>query len=377
MDSSFLLGGGTLEDGGDMNDGLPRVSVITPAFNRASLLEETILSVLGQDYPNLEYIVLDDGSEDGTVEVIKRFQDRLRWDSHANMGETRTVNKGFSMAEGDIIGVVSSDDPLLPGAVSKAVQRLRQKPDVVVVYPDWQIIDAEGGVIESILAHEFESAADMVRRHHCLPGPGAFFRREMVEELGGRDEQFQYVGDLEFWFRAGLLGRFERIPETLATWRLHSDSGMVSHRGAVMAEEHVRAVDKLYARSDLPAAITDVKREAYSSAYYMAGCSCGGEPLLKATYFFRAVRSAPLKYLGEYMGRLVMMLLVLLGMSNVHADLFLRRLAKPFTARSQIGDRPLPSPRSDDQRLTAAPRENSETSTPMEHDQTRSESAKT
>ena len=129
-----------------MSETLPRVTVITPAFNRASLLEETILSVLEQDYPNLEYIVLDDGSEDGTLEVIKKFQNRLRWDSHANMGETRTVNKGFSMAEGDIIGVVSSDDLLLPGAISKAVQRLLQKPDVVVVYPDWQIIDAEGGV---------------------------------------------------------------------------------------------------------------------------------------------------------------------------------------------------------------------------------------
>lgn len=360
-----------------MNEALPRVSVITPAFNRASLLEETILSVLGQDYPNLEYIVLDDGSEDGTLDVIKKFQNRLRWTSHANMGETRTVNKGFSMAQGDIIGVLSSDDPLLPGAVSKAVERLLQKPDVVVVYPDWQMIDTEGNLIQSVVTREFESAADMIRRHHCLPGPGAFFRRQVVERLGGRDERIRYRADMEFFFRAGLLGRFERIPETLATFRTHRDSGTLRHRGRLMAEEHIRILDNLYARQDLPAAITDVKPEAYSSAYYMAGCSCGRESLLKAKYFCRAIRSAPLKYLGEYMGRLVLMLLVLFGMSNVRADLFLRRLAKPFTSRSQLGDRSRPSPRSDVQRLTAAPRENPETSTPMQHDQTRSESAKT
>ena len=119
------------------------------------------------------------------------------------------------MAQGDIIGVLSSDDSLLPGAVSKAVQRLLQKPDVVVVYPDWQMIDAEGNLIESIVTHEFESAADMIRRHHCLPGPGAFFRRQVVESLGGRDERIRYRADLEFFFRSGLLGRFERIPETL------------------------------------------------------------------------------------------------------------------------------------------------------------------
>ena len=376
MDPSFPFSDGTLEDGGDMNEGVPRVSVITPAFNRTSLLEETILSVLGQDYPNVEYIVLDDGSEDGTLEVIRKFQDRLRWDSHVNMGETRTVNKGFSMAEGDIIGVVNSDDPLLPGAVSKAVKLLLQKPDVVVVYPDWRVIDAEGSVIESIVARDFESASDTIRRHHCLPGPGAFFRRQVVVSLGGRDEQLRYVGDLDFWFRAGLLGRFERIPETLATWRIHPDSATVGPQGALMADEHVRVVDKLYARPDLPAAVTSSKREAYSSAYYMAGCSCGRGPLLKATYFFRAVGSAPLKYLGEYMGRLVMMLLVLVGMSTVHADLFLRRLAKPFKSRrrTQAGD---PSPASDgsrDPRSTSAPRENPDTPTPMKRDQARSES---
>ena len=99
------------------NGQLPLVSIITPAYNRQSLIEETILSVIGQDYPNLEYLVLDDGSSDDTLSVIKKYAKHLRYDAHPNMGETRTVNKGFTMARGEILAVVNSDDPLLPGAV--------------------------------------------------------------------------------------------------------------------------------------------------------------------------------------------------------------------------------------------------------------------
>ena len=127
---------------------LPLVSIITPAYNRAAFLDETISSVLNQDYRNLEYIVLDDGSIDDTREVVKKYSDRITYDRHDNMGEARTVNKGFSMARGEIIGVVNSDDPLLPGAISSIVAELLSRPDVLVVYPDWYVIDCEGRKVE-------------------------------------------------------------------------------------------------------------------------------------------------------------------------------------------------------------------------------------
>jgi glycosyltransferase involved in cell wall biosynthesis len=98
------------------------VTIITPAYNRANYLDETIQSILNQDYPNLEYIVLDDGSKDNTVEVLKKYRGRIIWETHPNIGETRTVNKGLSMAHGDIIGIVNSDDPLLPGAVASRLK---------------------------------------------------------------------------------------------------------------------------------------------------------------------------------------------------------------------------------------------------------------
>jgi glycosyltransferase involved in cell wall biosynthesis len=307
----------------------PLVSIITPAYNRANLLVETIESVLAQDYPNLEYIVLDDGSTDGTVEVLKRYDGRLHWESHPNMGETRTVNKGFELARGEIVGVVNSDDPLLPGAVSKLVTALVEHPEVMVAYPDWLIIDAQGKTIQKFTAYDYTGFCDMVRRHFCLPGPAAFFRRRVIDEVGGRDPQFKYVGDLEFWYRVGCIGDFLRVPEALATFRVHPGSATVSQRGTRMAEEHIEVMDKLYTFSLLPAAAAAIKDEAYSSAYFVAGCNLGrGDSSQKIEFFHKAIGLAPWKYLGEYKRRLLMMFLLLFGFSGDKAYHFLIRFRR-------------------------------------------------
>src|SRR5436190_713479 len=119
------------------NTKFPLVTVITPTYNRASFLEETILSVLNQDYPNIEYIVLDGRSTDNTAEIANKYKGKIVWNSHENKGEHWAVNKGFSMAHGEIIGVVNSDDPLLPGAIREFVKFMVENPNIVGVYPDW------------------------------------------------------------------------------------------------------------------------------------------------------------------------------------------------------------------------------------------------
>lgn len=314
---------------------LPLVTIITPAYNRATLVAETIESVLNQDYPHLEYIVLDDGSTDGTLEVIKRYDGRLRWESHPNIGETRTVNKGFAMARGEIIGVVNSDDPLLPGAVAKLVNALVENSAAVVAYPDWLIIDERGETQQEISSPDFSGASDMIRRHHCLPGPAAFFHRSVLELMGGRDPRFRYVGDLEFWFRAALVGPLCRIPETLATFRVHSDSASVSAKGDLMAQEHIQMVEAFFARPDLPVEIAALHHEALSSAAFVAGCNCSRWNVgAKLRYFTQALKLAPGKYLGEYAGRILNMLLVLAGIDNTRAYLLYRRL---FQSRRSSG----------------------------------------
>src|SRR5688572_11108874 len=123
-----------------MSNPLPLVTIITPAYNRASFMDETIQSVLSQDYPHIEYVVLDDGSTDNTLQVLEKYRSRIILESHPNMGETRTVNKGLSMAKGAIVSIVNSDDPLLPGAVRTSVAVLQEHPDALAAYPDWNEI---------------------------------------------------------------------------------------------------------------------------------------------------------------------------------------------------------------------------------------------
>jgi len=298
---------------------LPPVTVITPAYNRADYLEEVILSVLEQDYPDLEYIVIDDGSTDGTAEVIRKYEGRIVPVYQANMGETRTVNKAFSMARGEIIGIVNSDDPLLPGAIRKIAGRLAAAKDLLVVYPDWHMIDAEGKIIRTIQTFEY-SYLDMLRWHHCIPGPGAFFRKEIADRLEGRDPRFRYVADFDFWLRAGLHGPFERFPETLATFRVHPDSASESGKGHAMAEEHIRLVRKIYALSGLPREARRLRREAFSSAYFVAGYVCGSRPNReKRLLFLKAIGYCPRKYLEEYAYRRSHILSVVFGKAYTYA----------------------------------------------------------
>lgn len=311
----------------------PLVSVITPAYNAERYLEEVILSVQNQDYPHVEHIVLDDGSKDRTLDVMKKFDGKIRWDSHENMGEARTVNKGFSMARGEILAVVNSDDPLLPGAISTIVERLLACPGALVAYPDWLLIDGDGNTIEQVATHDYDYLS-MLRWHHCMPGPGTFFRRELIGKTGGRDPSFRYSNDFDLWLRAGLLGPFVRVPETLATFRYHVGARSVSDLGQIMAEEHIRMTDNVFNAPNLSAKIQKIENEAYSSANYVAGIQCAVDDFaMRRRYFLRAIRLAPLKYLTEYRGRWRLMLPAFLGRPYRLLRRVVGRLSRMLRAR--------------------------------------------
>ncbi len=271
------------------NADLPLVTIITPTYNRAGYLDETIRSVLTQDYPRIEYLVLDDGSTDNTKSVLARYEGRLVWKSHSNVGEAITVNQGFGMARGEIIAVVNSDDPLLPGAVSTAVQFLGAHPEVLVAYPDWVRIDPHSNQLGQVRVPEYDFAY-MVSHHHCLAGPGAFFRRKVLELVRGRDPKYRYVGDFAFWLQAGLHGTFARIPRPLATFREHTDSSTTAARGIAMANEHVGLMREFFAQPSLPRHIRKLRRQALSWAHFVAAISCGGSPgtRLKHSLLFAA-----------------------------------------------------------------------------------------
>ena len=247
----------------------PLVTFITATYNTAPYLRETIDSVLAQTYANIEYIVLDDGSTDDTIDILKSYGDRITWTTHPNMGETRTVNKGFGMAKGDYIVVVSADDPVKPRLAEVAVPFMEARPDILVGYPGWDIIDSQSTVIDTPRMFDY-NYDQMLRWHYCMPGPGTFIRRRAIELEQGRNTDYRYIGDYEFWVRLGLRGDFAYIPHNLATWRFHAASTSVNQRNARMAEEHIRLFETFYQRTDLPESVLQARAEALSTAYYVA-----------------------------------------------------------------------------------------------------------
>lgn len=278
------------------NKNLPLVTVITPTYNRASLLGETISSVINQDYPKIEYIVLDDGSTDGTRKIIGKFKDKLIYEYHENIGEVLTVNKGFKMAHGEIMGVVNSDDPLLPGAISEVVKYMTKNPEIIVVYPDWVKIGENGNEIEKVITSEY-SLEYMLSKHDNITGPGTFFRKKILDKIQGRDARFKYVSDYDFWLRAGLIGKFARIPKILSTSRVHKGQLTLKNKGFSMAMEHIRVINKIFSLPDLPASIKKVKSKAYKKACEAAR-SCRGDKLsTKILISFVCLYYSPFSYL--------------------------------------------------------------------------------
>lgn len=205
-----------------MND-LPRVSIVTPSFNQAKFLERTILSVLGQDYPNLEYIVIDGGSTDGSVEIIQKYADRLAYAaSEPDRGQTDAINKGFARASGEILTWLNSDDTYTPGAVRQAVSFLQQNADVGLVYGDMNFIDENDRVIGKFKA-ALTDLRHLRRGYVHIPQPAAFFRADLWRQVGPLDPSFYFAMDYDLWVRLAQKTAFAyRRGDTWANFRLHS-----------------------------------------------------------------------------------------------------------------------------------------------------------
>lgn len=272
----------------------PLVTIITPAYNYADLLSETIDSILAQDYSNIEYIVLDDGSTDNTREVLSRYNGRIIWETHNNMGEPATVNKGFQMGKGEYFIVVNSDDPVLPGLVRQSVEFMESHPDVLVGYPRWNEIDENGNIIREYPTYDYHFV-NLVKWFHCLPGPGVIIRRKVVELVGGRDVSFRWISDMDMWLRIGLVGKSARIPYVLATYRTHPRARTQADKSFVMAKEYVRIAKDFFSREDIPMEIEAVKNQMFSHVYYLAGTfTMQADWALARQYFLQSMWYCPI-----------------------------------------------------------------------------------
>lgn len=208
---------------------IPRISVITPSFNQGQFIEETLRSVLTQDYPNLELIVIDGGSTDQSVKIIRRYAPQLAyWVSETDRGQSDAINKGFARTTGDIVAWLNSDDLYCPGALQKVADYFHANPDAGAVIGDLEIIDSAGNLID------LKKAIPVTFRHNlysgcAVPQPATFFTRQALALTGELDTMLQYQMDYEFFLRMQAKGvKFGLIREPLARFRLHGDSKTVS-----------------------------------------------------------------------------------------------------------------------------------------------------
>jgi glycosyltransferase involved in cell wall biosynthesis len=212
----------------------PLVSIVTPTLDAGAFLEETIRSVLAQDYPNLEYLVMDGGSTDGTLRIVEKYAARLRWSVQRDAGTADAIDKGFAMARGSILAFLNADDAYLPGAVSAAVRAFAAHPEVAVVYGEGDWVDERGEIIGRYPTKPFDR--EVLRRECCICQPAAFIRRAALEAVGGLDPTLHYAFDWDLWIRIADRHEMLKIGDSLATSRLHRACKSVAHPESALAE---------------------------------------------------------------------------------------------------------------------------------------------
>lgn len=199
----------------------PLVSIVTPSFNQGRFIEENILSVKSQDYPNIGHIVIDGGSTDGTVGILKKYVGtyNLRWVSESDGGHADAVNKGFAMAKGEIIGWLNSDDVYFDrGTISAVVEAFQKHPEADIIYGDCAYIWEDGTILRVQCVPGFRYSR--LLRGCFLEQPAVFFRRHVVENHK-LDKRIELAIDYEYWLRLGKKYRFVHIPRILAADRNH------------------------------------------------------------------------------------------------------------------------------------------------------------
>ncbi len=219
----------TNKNGTRVDLGLPLVSIITPSFNQVPFIAATIDSVLTQDYPHIEYIIVDGGSTDGSVDIIKSYADKLAWwVSEKDKGQTDAINKGFLHAKGQILAWLNSDDTYEAGAISAAVDFLMKNPEVGLVYGNCNFIDENGYKFGEFNAAQTDFKK-LQQGYVHIPQQASFWRAELWKKIAPLDDSFFFAMDYDLWTRLARISELRYLSgETWANFRLHSDAKSIA-----------------------------------------------------------------------------------------------------------------------------------------------------
>ncbi len=300
------------------------VSVITPSFNQAAYLEQTIRSVLDQDYRDIEYIVVDGGSTDGSVEIIRKYESKLAWwTSEKDLGQADAINKGMKHARGEILAWLNSDDYYLPGAIKTAIGAFDSHPKAAMVYGDMLAVDEYGQTINSFKYRQL--CLEDLLCFQIIGQPAVLMQRTAFEKAGGLDLSFHFMLDHHLWLRIALQGEMLHVNRTLAAARYHPEAknlAMASGFGG----EAFRILDWAEREPAFSPVLNRVRRRASASAYRVNARYLldGGQPWSALKAWARAFAMHPPTALAR-MNLFSSALLDLAGLGRVREAILHRR----------------------------------------------------
>jgi glycosyltransferase involved in cell wall biosynthesis len=285
----------------------PRVSIVTPSLNQGQFIEETIRSVLLQGYPNLEYLIVDGGSTDQSVEIIRKYERWLAfWVSEPDRGQSHAINKGWSRATGEIFAWLCSDDLYRPGVIGAAVVALSGCPTAGVVYANCQNIDEQGKPIVLRQPGEFDYHRLLWNLRSFIPQPTTFIRKSVLTDVGMVDETLTYSMDYELWLRIGLRYPFHYVRDLWACTRMHPNAKtVVAHKKNWKRKEAI--LRSVFASADLPPDLRNQETALYSTYYFQVAAIClrAWDVVDAAHYLKKAVALQPKEILDRENWRLI------------------------------------------------------------------------
>ena len=220
----------------------PKISIVTVSYNQGQFIEDNILSVINQNYSNIEHIIIDAGSTDGTLEILKKYEKHLNWVSEPDKGQSDGLNKGFKKASGDIIGWINSDDRLVSGSLDNVASFFKDNPEEIAVVGNINLITEKGDFVRTVLSEPYEYK-NMVNQKRGVTQPSTFLKKEVFNKIGYLDESLHYAMDFDLFLRVSSIKTVPYLNMSFADFRLQeqakSTNGLIHFR-----KEHIKIARK-------------------------------------------------------------------------------------------------------------------------------------